>query len=75
MGDVDARVHIFGTTVLGRGRETIYTLGNLYHGKDPVLMLEEARHEGMKIISTSFAVRNPKRVVRSVAKRIVALAT
>ena len=40
MGDVDARVHIFTATALGRGRVASPKLGSLYPGgKPPVLIL------------------------------------
>ena len=41
-GNVDARVYIFAATALGRGRVVSPTLGCLYPGKAPVLMLQEA---------------------------------
>ena len=34
-GDVDARVHIFTATALGRGRVTSPTLGRLYPEESP----------------------------------------
>ena len=38
-GDVDARVHIFTATALGRGRVASPTLGRLYpQAKPPVLI-------------------------------------
>ena len=42
MGDRDARVHIFAATALVRGRMAIPTLGYLYPGKIPVLILHQA---------------------------------
>ena len=35
MGDLDARVQIFGATALGRGRMANLTLDRLYLGKTP----------------------------------------
>ena len=42
MGDVDARLHIFTATALGRGRVASPTRPPLPPGKPPVLILQEA---------------------------------
>ena len=42
-GDVDARVHIFSATVLGKGRVANHTLDRFYHGKASVLILQVAK--------------------------------
>ena len=38
-GHMDARVHIFAATALGRSRVASPTLGHLYPGNAPVLVL------------------------------------
>ena len=41
-GDLDARVHIFAATALGRGWVASPTLGRLYPGKAPVFIIQKA---------------------------------
>ena len=42
MEDVDARIHIFAATELGRGRVANPMLGHVFSWKAPVLILQEA---------------------------------
>ena len=42
MGDVDAKIHIFTATVLGRGRVVKPPSALFTHGEAPVLILQEA---------------------------------
>ena len=43
LGDVDARIHIYTATALGRGKVTSPTLGRLYpRGEHPLVILWEA---------------------------------
>ena len=56
MRDVDARVHIYTATALGRGRVARPTLGNLYARYSFYSRLsgpqEQSGYEGVKKIST-----------------------
>ena len=80
MGDVDARVHIFTVTALGRGRVASPTLGRLYPGEIPRYSFyrklsgpqDQSGHEGMKKNLNPSDTRDGTRAVQSVAKRLAA---
>ena len=80
MGDVDAKVHIFAATALGRGRMASPTLGRVYsRGKPPVLILirlsgpqDQSGHEGAKKNLHPSDTRDRTRAVQPVAQRLAA---
>ena len=70
-GDVDAMVHIFAATALGRGRVTSPSLGRLHPRKAPVLILQEnegpqnqSGHEEVEKNLLPFEIRDRTRTVQ-----------
>ena len=79
-GDVDARVHIFTATALGRGRVASPTLSCLYpRGKLPYSFYrrlsgpqDQSGHEGAKKNLHPSDTRDRTRAVQPVAQRLAA---
>ena len=80
MGDVDARVHIFTDTALGRGRVASPTLGRLYPRGKPRYSFyrrlsgpqDQSGHEGVKKNLHPTDTRDRTRAVQLVAQRLAA---
>ena len=76
-GDVDARIHIFTATALGRGRVANPTLGRLYPRESPWYSFYRrlSGPQDMKKrrkISTPSETRDRTRAVQPVAQRLAA---
>ena len=80
MGDVDARVHIFTATALGRGRVASPTLGHLYPRESAQYSFyrrlsgpqDQSGHEGAKKNIHSSDTQDRTRAVQPVAQRLAA---
>ena len=80
MGDVNARVHIFTATALGRGRMASPALGRLYPGEIPRYSFYsrlsgpqgQSGHEGVKKNLHPSNTRDRTRAFQPAAKRLAA---
>ena len=77
MGNMDAKVHMFTSMALGRGRVGIPTLGRLYPGKAPTSYYrrlsgpqDQSGYEGVKNNLRSSVTQDRTRIVQSIGKRL-----